>query len=110
MATLTVEDASDVDGVTPTFTSAAGGGDQALNDGKTMFYVKNGNVSPITVTFATTGKVQGLDIADTTLAVAASSEAAISGLDPGIHNDSNGMVQITYSEVTSVTIAVLRAA
>lgn len=106
MATLTVQDI-DRDGVAITAVAAAVGGDQFINNGKTYIYIDNGSGAPITATLATAGTTQGLAIADQTVVVAAG-EVVIAGVySTSLFNDANRMIQVTYTAVTSVTVAVL---
>lgn len=83
--------------------AAAAGGDTApCGDGR-FLYVANGGASPITVTVATPGEVKGLAVADAALVVAAGAAGAIplTRLFAG----AGGRASITYSAVTSVTVA-----
>ncbi len=109
MATLTVK--------TPTksaFTdlapeSCAAGGDQVLNDGRTILYFKNTNATTRTVTLATGGTAQGIAIADISVTVAENEERIIGPFPTEIFNDSNGYIQLTYSAVaTLLTVAAIR--
>jgi len=106
MAILTVQQAS-LSGVNTTYGAAAGGGDQFANTGKAMIHVKNGDVSSKTVT-VDSQKVcsQGFDH-DAAVAIPAGEERMIGPFPKDRFNDANGDVQITYSAVTSVTIAVV---
>lgn len=107
MATLTVVDVTTA-GAAPSFVACAGGGDQFNNDGHTMVEVKNASGSPITVTFvAQTACNQG-SIHSTTVSVPATTGDRMCGpFDPARYNDANGNCQITYSAVTSLTVAVI---
>ncbi len=83
--------------------AAAGGGDTAPVGPGRFLYVNNGSGGSITVTVATPGTVSGLAIADTAVAVAAGDI----GLIPlaNVHRGANGRAAITYSDVTSLTVA-----
>ncbi|MGW4030749.1 hypothetical protein ACWEFL_15755 [Streptomyces sp. NPDC004838] len=85
--------------------AAAVGGDTAPCGPSRALYVRNGGGSPVTVTIATPGRVSGLDIENPALIVAAGDDGMIplSRLFAG----TNGRAAITYSGVTSVTVAVL---
>jgi hypothetical protein len=111
MAALTVENTGlGSSSLTPTFVSAAGGGDTFLNDGRTMFYCKNAGGSPITVTVDTPNTLRGgIAIENPVTTVPAGSEEVIGPFDPAIFNQAAGTgVSITYSDVTSVTVAAIR--
>lgn len=84
--------------------AAAGAGDQFLNDGRTILYVKNTNAASRTVTIVTSPTVAGLALADVAVVVAQNEEKLIGPFDPRYFNDSNGFVQITYSSEVDVTV------
>ncbi len=107
MATLT--------SIKPTFAgvalgavAAAGGGDKFLNDGNTLFYVKNGGGSSINVTVAAPGTPGGLTLTAPVVAVAAGADKILGPFNPKYFNDASGFVNLTYSGVTSVTVAVIQ--
>jgi hypothetical protein len=107
MAALTVQSLS-VNGVVPSYDSAAGGGDTFVNNGDTFFHAKNGSGSPITITFATAGTVaQGVAISDVAVVVAAGAEKMVGPFDQTVFNGSSG-VSVTYSDVTSLTVAAIK--
>ena len=93
-------------GVDVAGTAAAGGGDSFANDGSQYFQVFNGGGSPITVTFITQCVVDGLAVADQTVTVNAGITKKVGPFPTGWYNDVNGLVQVTYSGVTSVTAKV----
>ena len=107
MATLTVQEISR-SGITPSYGAAAGGGDQFPNDGRTYLHIKNGGGSSITLTVATQMTVDGKAVADDAITVTNAQERVVGPFPPGIYNDANGMVQLTYSGVTSVTVGAFR--
>lgn len=103
MATLAVQDISTA-GLEATYASAAGGGDQFSNDGKTLLHVKNGSGGDITVTIASQVACSQGSTHNTAVVVTAGEERFIGPFDPARYNDANGMTQLTYSGVTSLTI------
>lgn len=107
MATLTVQEISR-SAITPSYGAAAGGGDQFPNDGRTYLHIKNGGGSSITLTIATQMTVDGKAVADDAIAVTNAQERVVGPFPPAIYNDANGMVQLTYSGVTSVTVGAFR--
>lgn len=107
MATLTVQEISR-SAITPSYGAAAGGGDQFPNDGRTYLHIKNGGGSSITLTIATQLTVDGKAVADDAITVTNAQERVVGPFPPGIYNDANGMVQLTYSGVTSVTVGAFR--
>lgn len=83
-------------------------GNSFANDGRMILHVANGGGAPINVTIATQQTVDGLAVADQVVAVTNGEERFIGPFPPAIYNDSSGLVQVTYSDDTSVTVAVLR--
>jgi len=108
MATLTVQETT-IAGITPTWASAAETGDEFLNTGDCYCEVKNGSGAEITVTVATPGKIEGFEIENSTVAVAATTGVKRFGpFDPSICNNSSGRVAVTYSAHTTVTVGAFK--
>lgn len=111
MATLTVQTAA-IAGTALTLSAAAGGGDQFANSGNERVLIKNGSGSPITVTFDSPATCNfGAAAAaahDIAVVVAAGAETLAGPFAVDRFNDGNGNVQISYSGVTSLTVAVVR--
>jgi hypothetical protein len=93
-------------GLTPAYASASGGGDTVRVVRNLFLHVKNGGGSSITVTLATPGTVDGLAIADRAVTVANGAESMIPITD--VYRASSGLASISYSGVTSVTVAAIR--
>ena len=107
MATLSVETITRV-GLVPTLVSAAGGGDKFPNSTKReLLIVKNGDVSPTTVTLDIKATVDDQAVTDKTVVVAAGDEALIGPFDER-YQDNNGDVNISYSNVTAITVGVVK--
>lgn len=104
MATLTVLSPTHLAGSNLGAVAAAGAGDQFLNDGRTILYVKNVNAASRTVTIVTSPTIAGLAIADVAVVVAENEEKLIGPFDPRYFNDGNGFVQVTYSSEVGVTV------
>jgi len=85
--------------------AAAGGGDTAAVGPGRFLYLSNGGGSPVTATVASPGTVKGLDVENPALVVAAG-EIGLLPL-PRFLAGTAGRAAITYSGVTSVTVAVL---
>lgn len=107
MATLSVQNISR-SGMTLSTGAAAGGGDEFPNDGRTFIYVNNGGGGSITVTTVTQQTVDGKAVADDSISVPNAQARYIGPFPPSIYNDVNDRVQVTYSGVTSVTVAAVR--
>jgi len=107
MATLTVQEVART-GLAPTYGAAAGGGDAIPNDGRTMLHIKNGGGASINLTVVTQATVLGNAVADDVIAVPNGQERMVGPFPPGVYNDVNQLVQLTYSGVTTVTVAAIR--
>lgn len=97
------------------YAAATSAGDSFANDGRTMFCVKNGNGSTMTVTITpgnATRAVPGVGVVTkSTVSVvvpATTGETMIGPFPPAFYNDASGNVNVTYSAVTSVTVAAVR--
>ena len=90
------------------FETAAGGGDVFANTGREFIYIKNGDASPINVTFTTPGTYKGLALTDPVVVVGATDEMIIGPFSTGAFNNTSGQVAVAYSAVTSVTVAVFQ--
>ena len=112
MAELTLQQITEV-GRAVTYASATAEGDTADNGGTTFLHIKNGGGSEITATItAETTSVDSniygdLTKANASIAIAASGEAFIGPFKQAAFNDGDGEIAITYTGVTSVTIAAL---
>jgi hypothetical protein len=106
MAQFTVQKIA-LAGITPVFNVASVGGDTFLNNGRTYLHVKNGGVAAITVTIDSKQLSNyGTDV-DITVSIPAGSERVIGLLDTGRFNATTGLVNVAYSGVTSVSVAVI---
>ena len=112
MAELTLQQITEAGG-SVTYSAAAADGDTADNGGTTFLHIKNGSGESITVTItAETTSVDSniygdLTKANASIAIAGSGEAFIGPFKPAAFNDGDGEIAITYSGVTSLTIAAL---
>lgn len=108
MAALTIQELNK-SGVTISYAAAAGGGDEFANNGKTFLHVKNGGGSPINVTIASQvdDPPPGTAASNVVIAVANGAEKMIGPFNQNGYNDTDGNVQVTYSGVTSVTVAAI---
>ena len=87
--------------------AAAAGGDKFVNTGNELLYIKNGGGSSINLTLDAQA-VSGLPITDPVIAVAAGAEKILGPFDPRYFTDSSGFLNLSYSAVTSVTVAVIQ--
>lgn len=107
MALLAVQNAS-IAGTLITYAAAAGGGDTfAVND-HAVLIVKNGGGSPITVTVAVPGNTKyGQAAPDVAVTVANATDKVIGPFPADLADPADFVVHVTYSAVTSVTVAVI---
>jgi len=104
MATLNVYRV-DLDGGKPSFVPASAGGDDFINSGKAFLIVKNGGTGAVTVTInSQTPCSYGFDH-DVQVSVVAGDESWIGPFPKARFNNQDNKVQVTYSDVTSVTVA-----
>lgn len=106
MATLAVVSAV-VSGAVYTPVAAAAGGDVFPNDGNTRLLVTNGGGSSINVTVTPQNTVNGLSLSAVVVAVGAGVSKIIGPFPPQYFNNASNQVVLTYSGVTSVTVAVI---
>jgi len=105
MALLAIQNASGLAGATVTPVAAAGGGDTMVGGSARFLYVNNGGGSPITVTLVTPETVEGsLAVEDRGVSVT-NGTFRIIPVPSRYNNSSTGLASITYSGVTSVTVA-----
>ena len=104
MAALTIQTSS-LTGLNPSYVAAAGGGDTFVNDGATVLHVKNGGGSSINVTADQTVACNyGFDH-DNVVSVPNGGERIIGPFSP---NRFGATVSISYSGVTTVTVAAIK--
>lgn len=103
MALLTHQ-APTLAGTAVTYAAAAAGGDTFGRTAAGVLRVKNGSASSVTVTVVTPGNTKyGQADPDVPVAVAAGAEVAIGPFSDALAVD--GVISVTYSAVTSVTVA-----
>jgi hypothetical protein len=105
VAILTTQKAT-ITGTTYATQAAAAGGDKVLPGGALL--VANGGGSPITVTVAVPGLTRyGLADPDVTVSVTNAQARLIGPFPSDLADPTDGYVNITYSGVTSVTVAAI---
>lgn len=107
MANLTVQRVQ-LNGIDPVFNSADVAGDSFVNDGRVVLHVKNSDVSDKTVTVDSVAPCNQGSFHDLLVTIPAGDERLIGPFSVQRFNDSNNKVNITYSAVTSVTVAVIK--
>ncbi len=96
-----------VTGVVPTFAAASGGGDTIKPGDDLVLLVKNADSGSHSVTLVRPGSEYGQANPDVVVAVAAGTTAFVKV--PREFADTDGLVHVTYTAVTSVTVALIRA-
>jgi hypothetical protein len=101
----------DNNGLNPTFTGSLSTGNtyQFPNDGRTILnFIKTGQTDCV-VTLVTPKTVGGLSVADATATVGGTTgNMCVGPFATGLFNDSNGNVTFTLSNITGLSVAVLR--
>lgn len=107
MATLTTQQLA-VTGNNPTYAICAGGGDTVEATDDLIIHVKNADASSHSVTIAVPGSSYGQDNPDVTVAIPAG-ESRFALIPKALADSTDNRVHLTYTAVTSMTIAVLKA-
>ena len=111
MALLTLQTMTTA-GLTPAPVAAAGGGDTVMlsstTDVGSFLQVTNGGGSPITVTLVDPGASTANNPATAPANSVAAGATKLFPLLPSLINTSTGLINITYSGVTTVTVAAIR--
>ncbi len=81
--------------------------DKFLNTGLQFLYINNGGGSPITVTltYGVGGTIDGQSLPNRTISVTNGHAVLVGPFPTNLYNDSSGYMNISYSAVTSVTVA-----
>jgi hypothetical protein len=92
-------------GLNVTYSAADVAGDRMINDGNTVFKIKNADAAAKTVTINSAATCNyGFDH-DLVISVPAGEEREIGPFPRNRFNDDTGKVNVTYDGVTSVTVA-----
>lgn len=103
MSAITVTQSKGYEDTDLTYQSVWVGGDTLANNGRTILIFKNSSGSSCTATLDTPAKIEGLDIANTSVVVTNAADQVVGPFDPAIFNTSAGVVSITYSGSTNTT-------
>jgi hypothetical protein len=108
MALLTTQQIA-LAGLQQSLVAAAGGGDTFVGGPGVFLRVKNTDAASKTVTIDTPAKSgEGLDIANPAVVVGATTGDMLIGPFGDEFMGANGIVSVTYSAVTNVTVGVFR--
>jgi hypothetical protein len=94
-------------GVAPTFSAASATGDQFKNDENTFLHVKNGSAASITVTISSQETCNHGFVHHLSIAVPAGGERMVGPFNRTRFNNDTGNVEVSYSAVTTVTVAAI---
>jgi hypothetical protein len=94
-------------GLTPVYSAANVAGHSIENNGRVVLHVKTAG-TPCTVTIQTPGTVDGMAVADRTVALGATAERFIGPFPPDYDQPTGDGVYVDFSAVTAVTVAALR--
>lgn len=107
MATLTYKQPT-ITGVDPALAAAAGGGDKVAPNDRGYLHVLNGSGSSMNVTIVVPGNTQFAQAQpDVVIAVPAGAHRIIGPFPAVLADPADGLVAITYSLATSVTVAAI---
>lgn len=105
MALLTAQHVN-ITGSAVTYSAAGATGDTLPPHRRGVFHVRNGSAAAVMLTVVVPGTTAyGQPQPDIALSVPAGAEAAVGPIEQGLADPANGTVQVTYSAVTSVTVA-----
>ena len=106
--TLAIQDAGPA-GVTPTRTAIATGNNYLVrNSGRIALLFEKTGSGNATITVKTPAKLGGLDVAERTFSVVATTgDVTAAKFPPALYNDSSGNLSFSTSEGTGLTCAVL---
>jgi hypothetical protein len=107
MALLTPQQVG-ITGRKATYAAASGGGDTLKPDDSVCLHVKNGSGGSITVTVVVPGEKFGQPLTDVAVAIPGGEDRFIGPFPRELADPADGLVDITYSDVTSLTVAALR--
>lgn len=93
-----------------TVSATAGAGDTWANaTGREVLYINNASGSSITATVAIPFQVDGVSISTgKQFTIPAGQTKLLGPFPPGIYTDVNGFATVTYSAVTTVSVAVIQ--
>lgn len=106
---LTVQDLG-LAGITPAYTAGDAVNDhEFINDGRCYLHVKNNGAGSCVVTVQTPAKVGGLDIAEVTVTVPATTgDKKIGPFKTDLFNQAGGLVYVDLDIDTGVTLGAFR--
>lgn len=107
MATLDVQNCNYNGLADIVYSNASATGDEFVNDGRSFLLIKNDDVASHNITITSQEKCSQGFSHDVKLSVASNDSAIMGAFYKPRFNDANGKIQITYDDVTSLSIAVI---
>lgn len=107
MAQIAYQDISE-QGAAVTLAAAAVGGDSVEWNSRGFLWIKNASGAPITATVVVPGTEYGQARPDIPVTVPAGTDRLIGPLVRDLADPADGLIDVTYSAVTSVTVAAVR--
>jgi hypothetical protein len=99
---------SKIGGTDLTFPAAAAGGDSFAPGERVVLHVRNGDAAAKTVTVVVPGNTKyGQAAPDVAVIVPAGGQTAIGPFPPDLADPADGNVDVLYSAVTAVTVALV---
>jgi len=95
-------------GIEPTYEACGAGGDEFANAGGELVHIKNGAGAEQIMTIVSQATVDGLAVADRTVAIPAGEERVVGPFPTATYNDGDGLVQLTYDAVVTLTIGIIK--
>lgn len=95
-------------GAAKSYAAASAGGDSVVPDDHGFLHIKNGATAS-SVTVVVPGSQYGQARPDVTIALAANSDVMIGPFVADLADPTDGLVDVTYANVTTVTVAAVRA-
>ena len=84
------------------------GGDALPNNGRKILVYQKVSGSPVTVTAAAPGKIEGLSLVPPALSISSGAAGTMGPFDPTIFNSAAGRVDLSYSgDTTGTTVAAI---
>lgn len=106
MAALTVQTIALAGATKAALVAATSGGDTFVNEGKTVIEINNADVSAMTLTITGQRNLHFDTSATKTVSVGATTVVIVGPFPIGNYNvEANESVELTYSSVTSLTVA-----
>lgn len=92
-------------GLAPTYNAVAAA-NAIPNNGNLVLHIKNGSGASVNATIVGVAQVDGQNVPNRVVAVPAGGERIISQINPGLFNFADGTIEVDFSAIATVTMAV----